>query len=226
VTEKSDANTAYHEAGHAVVGEAIEPGCVESLTIQVDNEERSLGSTQFSGEGWEHLDDYIQFPWGDPDIEAELRECAAVEIMRCLGGPLAEKRFTGSWDKPGAWGDLSDIFDLVAAAFPEDLDLTGGGWSLTSEIEPDMDRSLRRARELWEGDTQDILTEHWSWVEAVAQAALDGDGNLTGDEIRALRPPGLADAMTDEGERIEAGDTVIQLVEQEGEWVPHFYEAD
>ena len=32
--------------------------------------------------------------------------------------------------------------------------------------------------------------------------------------------------MTDEDERIEAGDTVIQLVEQEGKWVPHFYEAE
>ena len=42
------------------------------------------------------------------------------------------------------------------------------------------------------------------------------------DYLKALP----TDAMTDEGERIEAGDTVIQLVEQEGEWVPHFYEAD
>ena len=57
MAEKSDPNCAYHEAGHAVVGEAIEPGCVESLTIQVDNEERLSGSTQFSGEGWEHLED-------------------------------------------------------------------------------------------------------------------------------------------------------------------------
>jgi hypothetical protein len=32
--------------------------------------------------------------------------------------------------------------------------------------------------------------------------------------------------MTDEDERIEAGDTVIQLVEQEGKWVPHIYEAE
>ena len=37
---------------------------------------------------------------------------------------------------------------------------------------------------------------------------------------------GWIEAMTDEGERIEAGDTVIQLVEQEGKWVPHFYDAD
>ena len=42
------------------------------------------------------------------------------------------------------------------------------------------------------------------------------------DYLKALP----TDAMTDEGERIEAGDTVIQLVEQEGKWVPHFYEAD
>ena len=34
------------------------------------------------------------------------------------------------------------------------------------------------------------------------------------------------EAMTDDGERIEPGDTVIQLVEQEGKWVPHIYEAD
>ena len=32
--------------------------------------------------------------------------------------------------------------------------------------------------------------------------------------------------MTDEGEHIEPGDTVIELVEQEGDWVPHIYEAE
>jgi len=32
--------------------------------------------------------------------------------------------------------------------------------------------------------------------------------------------------MTDEHEVIEPGDTVIELVEQEGDWVPHIYEAE
>jgi len=192
MTEKSAPATAYHEAGHAVVGEATGPGCVESLTIQVDNEEALKGAVTFSDLS-EDLCEFIEFPWpNDPDILAELRECADAEIMRTLGGPLAEERFTGSWNQKGASSDLRDIFDLVVAAYPEDMDLTGGGWSLTCRFAPDMDLSVRKVRELWEDDTQNILTEHWSWVEAVAQAALDGDGNLTGDEIRSLRPADLA----------------------------------
>ena len=191
VTANPDYSVAYHEAGHAVVGEVTDPGCVESLTIQPNKVERLYGFVKFVDLS-DDLYDFIQFPWDDdPDILTELRECAANEIMQCLGGPLAEERFTGSWNQTGASGDLRDIFDLVVTAYPDDLDLTGGGWSLTSEIKPDMDLAMRRARELWENGTQDILTDHWAWVEAVAQAALNGDGTLTGDEIRALRPSGL-----------------------------------
>ena len=54
-------------------------------------------------------------------------------------------------------------------------------------IEGTQEEIVAQCWDRWGDECREILNANWAWVEAVAQAALDGDGNLTGEELLALR---------------------------------------
>ena len=218
--------TAIHEAGHAVIGTLVGL-TANSLTIEPTDDYLGLVTWvhPYGDEAQallEHpeietavdsklsLEDY--FPELHADIEIARQECAR-HAMTLMAGPKAEERHTGEFDQDGADSDLGRIVQSTRVFF-----------SHCGDEKDQWDAAVAH----YDGPTLDEYLDDplvWSWIDRVASWA-EITGEMTGYEIRTIRPPGLANAMTDEGERIEAGDTVIQLVEQEGEWVPHFYEAD
>lgn len=84
-----DPATCYHEAGHAVM--ALLMGRTIHKVTAVANQLR-LGQVEFKKGAAKNSDDWIE-----------------AEMMIALAGPLAEARFTGVFNEPGARRDLRSV---------------------------------------------------------------------------------------------------------------------
>ncbi len=202
---KSGYDTAVHEAGHAVVGLVTGMDVIE-LSIIPDDERNTTGGTVIEGGDQLVRDVVAGDSWGfTPEEYAAAYGWLDGRVLTTLAGATAEQRVTGEWNSEGAHSDVLFISDMVQVAYghpdpdapvePDPLlvapvledyydEELGREFKFVDDYEP----VVERARERWGDECRDILEQNWAWVEAVAQAAMDGDGTVTGDQMKALRP--------------------------------------
>lgn len=98
--------TAFHEAGHAVIGRVL--GCppLKSVSIERNEDENSRGYCWH--EPWPEDE---EDPWGADERHDQ------VDILILLAGPAAAHRFTGAYNTVGAAGDLHEA-TLTAQMLP------------------------------------------------------------------------------------------------------------
>jgi len=207
--------TAYHEAGHAVIGTLIgrtlislttnptrksAGRCIfndddklatlydyrtpidwlrEKLVWHLYEPEVLMASRKFwrvvNAKGVALVD---RLPHLRSEIDAARQRCACLAIA-LMAGPRAEERFTGKFNQQGAAQDLETICAQLAIFF--------------CEYDDDEEAAREAAVALYDGPTiEEYLDDPlvWSWITAVAQTAYYA-GDMTGDEVRALRPAEL-----------------------------------
>jgi hypothetical protein len=158
--DSQKAATAYHEAGHAVMGFIVEDPPLFA-TIEPDNK-GAVGKVEFEPGIPEFARQYLN------DSPAK-RRYAEQRILIELAGTAAHNLL-----EPGRLSDLGDETDARSAReFADELI----SWE-------DKEAYLCRARD--EAETR--LRAHWPWVEAVAGALLQRK-TLSREDILALRPP-------------------------------------
>ena len=191
MAEKSDLSTAYHEAGHAVVG-LVRGLDVYHLTIIPDphapvpsagdidcrHNPQAIALADGYGEGVDDIDG--AFNW----IEGR--------ALSLLAGATAQQMFTGEWQMDTAQDDMNNLVRWVELSYlpPEPTDeepLYAPPFVWVEDDDGLVTNLVDQAWDRWGDECREILTANWAWVEAIAQAAFDGDGNLTGDEMLALR---------------------------------------
>ncbi|MBA2625825.1 MAG: hypothetical protein H0U89_09495 [Acidimicrobiia bacterium] len=151
-----DEATAYHEAGHAVVAVTFWRSVVR---VSIERDESTLGRVEHRPRGAAFR----------PDVEVDGRTRRALDVDIVIGwaGPLAEERFTGQFNEPGAQRDLDRGFDCTLYITQGDTEEAG------AYLEWLRFRTLRLMRE-------PLL---WPQVEGVA-AALRERRELGGIGVR------------------------------------------
>jgi len=182
---------AFHEAGHAVVGEVSGNRC-EELTILP--EDGALGSTS-----WPDIPEIGELQLegqvvahGEPGWD-ELKSWVDAMVRSSLAGALAEQRITGDFNWDGAKSDLESIGQFVLNVYGYEGPDHDEALCPVMLRDPQMGVELEdwsqvslRVRELWDDEVEALLTEHWDWVEAVAILAV-WKKTITGDQVRAAR---------------------------------------
>ena len=180
---KSDYSTALHEAGHAVVG-LVRDLDVTFLTIIEDPDDDAAGATLATNN--RHASEISNDT--DPSLgltDEELDEgfhWLEGKVLMLLAGAATTQVVTGELSLDGAGDDMERIRERVVNAYAP-MELAEPPFLL----DPDTDE-VDQCWERWGDECLDILKQNWAWVEAVAKAAMDGDGTLTGDQMKALRP--------------------------------------
>ncbi len=95
--------TAHHESGHAVAAYLQE---LKFRKVTIEPEKDSLG----------HLLHRAFDKRFRPDLSLTDAVCASIErrVVNCFAGPIAEKKFTGRWNLPGARSDTESAHNLAA----------------------------------------------------------------------------------------------------------------
>lgn len=166
--EMSPEHAAIHEAGHAVVGDAV------GLEIKSADIIRIGGRA-----GIVHI---VQPAWiaverdpTSPRAKAYLQQCAVMD----WAGYLAEERFTGI-DKITSLHFSMDMMKEAATGVGDFASLL-----LAAELSADSDVGRLDFVELTRAQALDVLQREWSSVELIADALLESTV-LTGPAIRGL----------------------------------------
>jgi cell division protease FtsH len=182
--------TAYHEAGHALVGLSVPAGMpVHKATIIPRG--RALGMVKFLPEGDKYSMRYVEY---------------TSHLAVAMGGRVAEELIFGKENiTSGAQGDIqqatamarsmvtrlgySDELGTVMYGDQQEevfLGMSMGRQQAMSEATAQkVDAEVRRLIHQGQEDARKILTEKRGQLEAVAQALLEFE-TLTGDEIKGL----------------------------------------
>ncbi|MGJ4854381.1 ATP-dependent zinc metalloprotease FtsH [Labrys sp. KB_33_2] len=215
MSEEEKRLTAYHEAGHAVVGLNVPKGIpVHKATIIPRG--RALGMVKFLPEGDRYSMKFVEF---------------TSQLAVAMGGRVAEEMIFGKENiTSGAAGDIEQATRMAKAmvtryGYSDELGTVmygenqdevflgmsmGRTQSVSEATSQKIDAEVRRLiNQGWE-DAKHILTEKRDELEALAQALLEYE-TLTGDEIRDLlngKPPSrdpLDEPQTTRGSAISAG---------------------
>ena len=157
---------AIHEAGHAVVGELVQPGSVSSLTIR--SRGGALGFVRHATEE----DHYLY-----------TREALENQICGLLAGAVAEGLLLGQ-RSTGASNDFAKATDMARQ-------LVLGGMSSLGIVDEDslhQDRLHQTVNEILAVQEQratELIEGHRRQLEVVAKRAIEVE-TLSGDEFRAL----------------------------------------
>lgn len=158
-TEDTLRNRAYHEAGHAVVNEALGR---EVVCLSIDTERIGHGVS-----GGRCVVNDLQPPTEDLDGE-ELQRRRFDTITIGVAGPLAQcSACGGEIDRLGASADLKAARELTYSLTADD----------PQQGFPLLDCAIRRA--------DGILKQHAQALNALAAALLERT-ELTGDEVREI----------------------------------------
>ena len=161
---------AVHEAGHALVGELVEPGSVARVTIT--SRGQALGYVRQAP----HEDHYL---YSKEKLEGE--------VARCLAGSLAEELVFGA-RSTGASNDFEQVLRLVRT-------MIGSGMSALGvvDVEGLPDGELHRQQTAIiaaaEQRVRVFLEERRSALLAMADVLLDEE-SLSGERLRELSEPG------------------------------------
>ena len=182
--------TAIHEAGHAVIGTLVGLNVTHLTVVPADG---NLGVVTYETEyvpGVRQILDDEDFSmevnmavYYPEEIEVARRDIAK-HAMFSAAGPTAEMRHTGEWNHDGADSDNKRIEVFLRVFYFDFIDYTDG---------EDHAPALQAAVSYYDGPTVEQYLDNplvWSWIEKVADTAY-ARGEMTGDEIRALRPAGL-----------------------------------
>jgi hypothetical protein len=163
-TLSSDAETAYHEAGHAVIAGVFgRPPIAVSIVPDTKNPELR-GITRFADDCPQELKNHF---YDSP----QKRDYVAKRILTELAATIAH-----DLKMPGRKHDRRDANDSYwAMRVIEDH----AGWIAAEE--------RQKALASFRNEARQLLELNWPWVEAVA-AALIQQKELSGDDVMALRP--------------------------------------
>lgn len=190
MSEEEKKLTAYHEAGHAIIGHLLE-GCDPIHKATIIPRGRALGMVQYLPEG---------------DRVSETRQRFLHKIVMALGGRIAEELIFGH-DKvtSGAMGDiqhvtkiarhmvmeagLSDELGPIAYGDNQQEVFLGHSVTQTKNISEETARKIdaevsRIVDECYKQATE-ILTERLQTLHDLANALLERE-TLTGDEVAAV----------------------------------------
>ncbi len=190
MSEEEKTLTAYHEAGHAVVGMSVPKGIpVHKATIIPRG--RALGMVKFLPEGDRYSMKYIEY---------------TSHLAVAMGGRVAEELTFGKENiTSGASGDIQQATAMARAmvtrlGYSDDLGTVmygdnqeevflgmsmGRQQNVSEATAQKIDSEVRRLVSQGYEDARRILTEKQAQLEAVAQALLEFE-TLTGDEIKGL----------------------------------------
>ena len=190
MSEEEKTLTAYHEAGHAVVGMSVPKGIpVHKATIIPRG--RALGMVKFLPEGDRYSMKYIEY---------------TSHLTVAMGGRVAEELTFGKENiTSGASGDIQQATAMARAmvtrlGYSDDLGTVmygdnqeevflgmsmGRQQNVSEATAQKIDSEVRRLVSQGYEDARRILTEKQAQLEAVAQALLEFE-TLTGDEIKGL----------------------------------------
>ena len=156
--EEHEEGTAYHEAGHAVIGFLI--GRPPLSTTIIPDGSGAVGKTEFENGCPESFKSAF-------NQSRKKQRRVEVMVVTQVAGCLAQSiKFPERPRDPGDDMDEHLARDLVMERSWQDIDIY-----------------LANAR----AQASALLNEHWPWVEAVAKALIERK-TLTGDEVLALRP--------------------------------------
>jgi cell division protease FtsH len=190
LTPEDRRRTAYHEAGHALVG-MLSPGADPVRKISIVPRGQALGVTLSSP-------DVDRFNYSRTELEARVR--------MTLGGRAAEQVVFGD-QTTGAEGDIAQVTMLVrhmvgrwgmsekigmVAVLPGDGANPWGELASPRTLEL-LDEEVRRAVESAYDDVVALLAAERSRLDALAEALLDRE---TLDQLDAYRIAGLAEPET------------------------------
>jgi cell division protease FtsH len=182
--------TAYHEAGHAVVGLSVPAGMpVHKATIIPRG--RALGMVKFLPEGDKYSMRYIEY---------------TSHLAVAMGGRVAEEIIFGKENiTSGAQGDIQQATQMARAmvtrlGYSDELGTVmygdqqeevflgmsmGRQQQLSEATAQKVDAEVKRLIDQGYSDARRILTEKRDQLEAVAQALLEYE-TLTGEELKDL----------------------------------------
>ncbi len=153
-----------HEAGHAIVGEALRPGSVSSITVA--SRGMALG--------------FVRQSPGD-DMYLYTREYLEDEVCRALAGAVAEDLALGS-RSTGAAGDYQQAVELARR-------LVFGGMSRLGVVseetlpEPLLHRVVSEIMASQEERARRLLAQNLDVLKSIAVRLLEEE-SLSGDELR------------------------------------------
>lgn len=185
----SVAQTAYHEAGHAVACYWLQEEPFEDVTIIPDERSDSHGRMSWSpGPRLDRLE-------GPGALSPDDRVWIDRTISILLAGGIAEERFSGQYDEPGTEGDrrcareLSDYVVPGACVAVGELDLDLDPEVLAERVQNSPEQLRRQAYFEWRRlETEHLVASRWANIQAVAEALLVR-GQLTYAEVKALIDP-------------------------------------
>ena len=190
MSEEEKTLTAYHEAGHAVVGLSVPKGIpVHKATIIPRG--RALGMVKFLPEGDRYSMKYIEY---------------TSQLTVAMGGRIAEELVFGKENiTSGASSDIQQATQIARAmvtrlGYSDDLGTVmygdnqeevflgmsmGRQQSISEATAQKIDSEVRRLVSGAYEEARRILTDKRAQLEAVAQALLEFE-TLSGDEIKGL----------------------------------------
>ncbi len=190
MSEEEKTLTAYHEAGHAVVGMSVPKGIpVHKATIIPRG--RALGMVKFLPEGDRYSMKFIEY---------------TSQLTVAMGGRVAEELVFGKENiTSGASGDIQQATAMARAmvtrlGYSDDLGTVmygdnqeevflgmsmGRQQNVSEATAQKIDAEVRRLVSQGYEDARRILTDKRAQLELVAQALLEFE-TLTGDEIKGL----------------------------------------
>lgn len=161
---------AYHEAGHAVIGEVIDPGSITLVSAYAREGEQG---------GFTHC-------WEAEDVRA--LERAERHIIQALGGAAATEQLFGSFDA-GCAADLdqafSTVWDLVTNNCTCGFHLHCNGRD-SEELRAKQEQAVAAEVERYYRRAKDILAQNKDLLEGIAQGLLQ-KGVLTDADIAEIR---------------------------------------
>jgi cell division protease FtsH len=182
--------TAYHEAGHAVVGLSVPAGMpVHKATIIPRG--RALGMVKFLPEGDKYSMRFVEY---------------TSHLAVAMGGRVAEEMIFGKENiTSGAQGDIQQATQMARAmvtqlGYSDELGTVmygsqqeevflgmsmGRQQNMSEATAKKVDAEVKKLIDQGTADARKILSEKRSALEAVAQALLEFE-TLTGDEIKDL----------------------------------------
>jgi cell division protease FtsH len=174
--------TAYHEAGHAVVGTAVPSGIpVHKATIIPRG--RALGMVKFLPEGDRYSMKYVEFMSQLTVAMDNITSGAAGDIQQATAMAKAMVTRYGFSDELGTvmYGENQEEVFLGMSMQKHQ--------SISEQTAQKIDSEVRRLVAFGYEEARRILTDRRSALENVAQALLEHE-TLTGDEVRRVMDGG------------------------------------
>lgn len=163
--------TAYHEAGHVVVSEVIDPGSTTLATVFRKRKSR-FGGLVLSQRS-----------------DANVVKMQQANILAALGSKAAQEQKFGIMDK-GAERDMADAFDRVKELVEDScycgLNLYCDGYGASEDLKSRIEQATAAEIERYYRKAKEILSANMDFLDAVANSLLE-KGILTMRDIAKIK---------------------------------------